>query len=86
MNPVAYDLVLRKQLDRDYSRGTGCAGQAGTRLAGVAALGLLLSALAAPHAGRGLERRYYRREFRGDLRATQETPIITMRELIYGPR
>jgi hypothetical protein len=83
---MAYDLVLRRQLDRDYSRGAGRAGQAGTRLAGVAALGLLLSTLAAPRSGKKLERRYYRRAYRGDLRATQETPVVTMRELVYGPR
>ena len=83
---MAYDLLLRRQLDRDYSRGEGSACQAGPRLAAVAGLGLLLSALAAPRAGRQLERRYYRRAYRGDLRATQETPAITMRELVYGPR
>lgn len=83
---MAYDLILRRQLDRDYSRGEGRASQAGTRLAGVAALGLVLSVLTAPRAGREMERRYYRRAYRGDLRATQETPVLTMRELIYGPR
>lgn len=83
---MAYDLILRRRLDRDYSRGVGCAGQAGTRLAGVAALGLVLSALATPRAGREVERRYYRRAYRSGLRATQETPAVTMRELVYGPR
>jgi len=83
---VAYDLVLRRQLDRDYSRGEGGARPAGPRLAAVAGLGLLLSASAPLSAGRRLESRYYRRKFRGDLRATQETPAVTMRELVYGPR
>ena len=83
---MAYDLLLMRQLDRDYSRGEGRAGQASAKLAGVAALGLVLSALAAPRAGREMERRYYRRAYRGDLRATQETPATTMRELVYGPR
>lgn len=83
---MAYDLVLRQQLDRDYSRGEGRACQVGTRLAGVAALGLVLSAAASPRAERVLERRYYRRKFSGGLRSTQETPVVTMRELVYGPR
>ena len=85
MNPVAYDLVLRRQLDRDYSRGAGYAGQSSTRLAGVVALGLVLSAAASPRAERVLERRYYRQKFSGGLRSTQETPVVTMRELVYGP-
>jgi hypothetical protein len=82
---MSYDLLLRRQSPGNYARGDEVPrphSPSGVVLAAAAASTLLLVGILG--AGRRVERTYYRATWR-DLGRTQETPALTMRELVYGP-
>jgi hypothetical protein len=87
---VSYDLLLRRQISRSVARDDTSDGDLKLSLLPLA-LGLATSAVVAGvvfgggrKVGRAAERTYYRKTWR-DLASTQETPAVTMRDLVYGP-
>jgi len=79
---MSWDLALRRHLPRDISRGDSPPPDPRAEIFSAAvSAGFLL----APVAIRLFEKPYYRLSRRGDLSTTQESPAITMRELVYGP-
>jgi hypothetical protein len=87
---MSYDLILKRQTNRNHARGEGASppGPApiDKQAVGMIALvGLGLAGTVAwslPKVQRKRERRYYQRTFRDDPYATQEIPFSTMRELM----
>ena len=79
---MAYDLFYRRQTPGTFSRGaTTTVGIAG----GLALLGAI-GALLIPKVVRRTEIKRYRSEYAGNLRATQELPVIPMADLMRQPR
>jgi hypothetical protein len=91
---VAYDLILRRQITRNFSREESASPLAaepereGLKAVALLSLGLLGAvAWSLPKIGRVREKRYYRRTFAADdLRITREMPAISMKDLMYGGR
>lgn len=88
---MAYDLILRRQSARDFSRGPSPAPTpSGARVLKIAlatgtALGVVqVLATIGSKTNKWSERRYYQREFRDNPRRTQEIPVTTMRDMVYG--
>jgi hypothetical protein len=95
---VSYDLLLRRQISGSVARDDSAEGRLDPHDVSIesglllpAALGLATAAVVAATllggprgVGRRVERTYYRAT-RRDLARTQETPAVTMRELVYGP-
>jgi hypothetical protein len=82
---MAYDLLLRRQIARDHSRGDEIClipalapDRAGLRRIAIMGLGIA-AALASsyPKIQRGREHRHYRKEFSDDPRITQRLPITS---------
>ena len=82
---MAYDLLLRRQISRDFSRGGEIAllpaltpGRAGLRSIAIMGLGIA-TALASsyPEIRKIRERRRYLMEFTDDPRTTQRLPLIS---------
>jgi len=82
---MAYDLLLRKQISRDFSRGDEISmlpamapGRAGLRSIAIMGLGIA-TALAAsyPEIRKIRERRRYLMEFTDDPHTTQRLPLIS---------
>jgi hypothetical protein len=93
---MAYDLALRRQSPKSFSRGDepphprdpNEVSPARSLLlptaTGLAATALVVALLGGTRgAGRRVERTYYRAT-RRDLARTQETPAVTMSEMVYG--
>lgn len=93
---MSYDLILHRQLPSNHSRGSETRPSRGPNevsparallvptaagLATAAVLVLLLGKTGKVQ--RTVEKKYYRAT-RRDLGRTQETPAVTMRELVYG--
>jgi hypothetical protein len=88
---MSYDILLRRQISGSVARDDTSNGDLKLSLLPLA-LGLATSAVVAwvafggaRRVGRAVEKTYYRKTWR-DLAATQETPAVTMRELVYDPR
>jgi hypothetical protein len=94
---VSYDILFRRQVAgsvaRDDSEGGRLIPSEVSLERGLLPLGLGLASAAVillsltgslRRASRGAERAYYRAT-RRDLESTQETPAVTMHELVYGP-
>jgi hypothetical protein len=95
---MPYDLLLRRQLSGSVARDDTSEGRLDPHdvslergLLMPVALGLATAAVVAASlcglpgkARRAAERTYYKAT-RRDLGSTQETPAVTMRELVYGP-
>ena len=89
---MAYDLILKRQTSRNFARGPSSASDpldvgstALTLLVGQAlGLAMAVGAASSPKVRRTIERQYYRRAYRDNLKATQEVPAISMREMVYG--
>lgn len=94
---MSYDLLLRRQISGSVARDDSAEGRldpsdvsierglllpAAASIATAAALTLLV--FGRGRVGRRVERTYYRAT-RRELGRTQETPSVTMRELVYGP-
>ena len=81
---MAYDLLLRKQISRDFSRGDEISmlpamapGRAGLRSIAIMGLGIATAlATSYPEIRRIRERRRYLMEFTDDPRTTQRLPSI----------
>jgi hypothetical protein len=71
---MAYDLLLRRQVSTDLTRGGA-----------VLAAGGLLALLLVPRALRRSEVARYRQEYADDLARTQEMPTISMADLVRIP-
>jgi len=78
---MAYDLVLRRRIQRDYSRGDEPARPASPK---TEALSFLVANAALIVAGAAESASY--RDYRAGLTKTQELPAVSMSELVYGPR
>jgi hypothetical protein len=92
---MSYDLLLRRQISGSVARDDSEEGRLrpgdvslerallapAAGLAAAAALALLVSGRG--RVGKRVERTYYRAT-RRDLTRTQETPAVTMREMVYG--
>jgi hypothetical protein len=81
---MAYDLLLRRQVPRDYSRGDETrppAARAAALLTIAAGAVLLL-----PHLVRRAEVARVRREYDDGLDVTSKIPAVSMRDLVYESR
>ncbi len=89
---MAYDLALRRLIPECYSRDErpSClppadAGSRGMSLFGWQAAGLALVVIGVAACEKlDEDHKIVRQARRDDLRATQEMPAVTMRELVYG--
>lgn len=94
---MSYDILLRRQSSGSIARDDASEGRLDPRDVSLergmlpVALGLATAVVVAAsiaglpgRARRAAERTYYRAT-RRDLGSTQETPAVTMRELVYGP-
>jgi len=83
---MAYDLLLRKHVPSIFSReGLRPVGGAPAAIAGGVAVLAAVGCLLVPSVRRQSEIRRYRREYADDLYATQESPAISMAELVRQP-
>ena len=95
---MAYDLLLHQHTTRSFARGdtppntrepNEVSFTRGVLVPAAAGIGtsaaVLLLFLASTRAGRRKVESTYYRTTRRDLRSTQETPAVSMRELVYGP-
>lgn len=78
---MSYDLILRRQLPRDLSIGEETCPPSHRGALAVAAFAALL----APCVLRAGETVSYRHRYGRGLARTQEIPVVSMRELVYGP-
>jgi hypothetical protein len=83
---MAYDLLLRRHVPSSFSREGGIPAAVAGGVAVLAALGCLII----PKVRRQAENQRYRREYADDLGskalyATQESPAISMAELVRQP-
>ncbi len=95
---MSYDLALRRQISGSVARDDACPDPAEVSFerglllptalglaAAAASVGIVLSLGGHRGVRRRVEGTYYRATWR-DLARTQETPSVTMRELVYGPK
>lgn len=81
---MAYDLILRRQVSRNYARGQAL--QPSRKSVAIGLLGLMTAGALTivPYVIRQREIERYRREFGDGLDVTQELPAMTMHDLIYS--
>jgi hypothetical protein len=93
---MSYDLLLRRQVPGSVARDDAAEGRLDPSdvslerglvpvVLGLATAAVVVASLSGltGRAGRAAERTYYKAT-RRDLGSTQETPAVTMRELVYG--
>ena len=78
---MAYDLLLRRHVPSSFSREGGAPAVVAGGVAVLAALGCLI----VPRIRRQAENDRYRRDYADDLYSTQESPAISMAELVRQP-
>jgi hypothetical protein len=79
---MSYDLILRRQLPRSCARGNETSSPSARPT--VIQLVVAGCVLVLPELLRRAEIYQHRRDFSGNLSATQETPAIRMSDLVYG--